>query len=108
MPRGYVEIEDVESSGGESHAVKESAATRKRHRELVESFFPEPGTAPFLCYDLENQYFQGPAKGGGAYASISILDPMITIERHHGKYHIAARFNVETTILCYEAQKRFK
>jgi hypothetical protein len=33
---------------------------------------------------------------------------MIMIERHHRKYHIAARFNVETTILRYEAQKRFK
>ncbi|KAH6856921.1 hypothetical protein B0I37DRAFT_368797 [Chaetomium sp. MPI-CAGE-AT-0009] len=41
------------------------------------------------------------------YVAVSILDPLITIERHHGKYHVAARFNMETTILnYYENQQR--
>ncbi|KAK1751200.1 hypothetical protein QBC47DRAFT_392424 [Echria macrotheca] len=52
--------------------------------------------------------FDGPRdKTTKPFASVSILDPVITIERHHGKYHVAARFNMETTILnYYENQKR--
>ncbi|KAL4971180.1 hypothetical protein BDW66DRAFT_146562 [Aspergillus desertorum] len=37
------------------------------------------------------------------YASIAILDPIITIERRHSKYYIAARFNIETAILNYSS-----
>ena len=61
---------------------------------------------PVLFYDLENQYFIGPRKGQGAYVSMSVLDPVIIVERHHEKYHITASFNIETTILRYNAQKK--
>lgn len=50
-------------------------------------------------YDLGNQYFQGPEDG--AYISVYILDPIVTIERHRDKYHISTAFNMETTILRY-------
>jgi hypothetical protein len=56
------------------------------------------------CYLLPNLSARGPSNATSPYASISILDPLITIERHHGKYHVAARFNIETTILNYENQ----
>src|ERR1700734_2035108 len=67
----------------------------------------QPGKEPVRLYDLENQYFKGPGKGQGAYASVCVLDPVITLERHHGKFHIAARFNIETTILRYITQKGY-
>jgi hypothetical protein len=53
------------------------------------------------CYYLHNLVFQGP------YVSISVLDPLMTIERHHGKYHVATRFNIETTILNYESSMKY-
>jgi hypothetical protein len=53
------------------------------------------------CYYLHNLVFQGP------YVSISVLDPIMTIERHHGKYHVATRFNIETTILNYESSMKY-
>jgi hypothetical protein len=54
------------------------------------------------CYLLEDLSFAGPQNPSSKpYASISILDPIITVERHHGKYFVAARFNLETTILGY-------
>ena len=56
-------------------------------------------------YPLKNLTSVGP-KGKRPYASICILDPVITVERHDEKYHVAARFNIETTILHYEMQKR--
>lgn len=61
----------------------------------------------FSSYHLQDLTFIGP-KGtkGSPYVSIAVLDPIITIERHHGKYHIAARFNIETAILNYAMQKR--
>jgi len=60
------------------------------------------------CYLLRSISFDGPQHAStGPYASVSILEPLITIERHHGKYHIAARFNIEATLLdYYENQKR--
>jgi hypothetical protein len=65
--------------------------------------------APILCLDLENQLdLQSQHVEGRPYASVSVLDPAITIERHGGKYHIAARFNLETTILDYHAKKRLE
>lgn len=44
-------------------------------------------------------------KGTAPYTSVCILDPCITIERHGGKLHVAARFNIETTILQYHSKK---
>jgi len=38
-----------------------------------------------------------------AFASTSIVDGTVTIELHGDKYHIAARFNVETTISGYNS-----
>ena len=61
---------------------------------------------PVSRCDLPNQYFTGPRNGQGVYASAHILDSIITIERHDGNYHIAASFNVETTILQYDSNKR--
>jgi len=61
---------------------------------------------PVLCLNLNEQPFSGPDEGRGAYCSFSILNPAITIERHGGEYHVTARFNLETTILGYEEQKK--
>ncbi|RKK66282.1 hypothetical protein BFJ69_g15546 [Fusarium oxysporum] len=59
----------------------------------------------FTSYHLQDLTFTGPSgHKRPAYASIAILDPIITIERRHGKYHIAARFNIETAILDYASQ----
>jgi hypothetical protein len=60
----------------------------------------------FQCYLLPNLYFRGPEDTAKPYASLCVLDPIITVERHHGKYHVAARFNVEATILNYENSTR--
>jgi hypothetical protein len=61
---------------------------------------------PILCLDVADQYFQGPERSKGPYAAISVVDPVITVERHGGKYHIAARFNIETTIQGYSTKRR--
>ena len=65
---------------------------------------------PAIIVDLNDQFFRGPVsqkdqKGIAPYTSVSILDPCITIERHGGRLHIAARFNIETTILQYHSKK---
>jgi hypothetical protein len=59
----------------------------------------------FLYYNRENQHFKGPRGASGAYASISVLDPIIKIEHYNMAYHVAVRFNIETTILGYDTQK---
>ncbi|KAL3458365.1 hypothetical protein BJX64DRAFT_279954 [Aspergillus heterothallicus] len=60
----------------------------------------------FTSYHLQDLTFTGPQRQKRpAYASLAILDPIITIERHHGKYHIAARFNIETAILNYVSRE---
>jgi hypothetical protein len=64
------------------------------------------GKDPYLSAPLKNQYLHKPEHSKRAYVSISILDPAITIERHHERYHIAARFNFETTILQYDTRQR--
>ncbi|KAL2786294.1 hypothetical protein BJX66DRAFT_328664 [Aspergillus keveii] len=59
-------------------------------------------------FGLRDQWFKGPnanAKGAPC-VSIGVLDPLITVERHHGKYHITARFHVETTIVDYNAHRK--
>ena len=60
----------------------------------------------FKSFDLENQHFKGPRRRQGEYASISVFDPIINIELLDGLYHIAARFNLETTILGYDSHRR--
>jgi hypothetical protein len=62
-------------------------------------------------FGLRDQWFRGPnananAKGAPC-VSIGVLDPLITVERHHGKYHITTRFHVETTIVDYNAHRMF-
>lgn len=61
---------------------------------------------PALYVDLDDQYFVGPSNRKEAYASFHVLDPIITVERHGDEFHIAARFNIETTILGYGSRKR--
>ncbi|KAL3483945.1 hypothetical protein BJX62DRAFT_244422 [Aspergillus germanicus] len=61
-------------------------------------------------FGLRDQWFRGPnantnAKGAPC-VSIGVLDPLITVERHHGKYHITARFHLETTIVDYNAHRK--
>jgi hypothetical protein len=64
--------------------------------------------AGFASYHLQDLTFTGPQDTKRKpYASLAILDPIITIERRHGKYHIAARFNIETAILNYASQTKF-
>ncbi|KAL3447636.1 hypothetical protein BJX65DRAFT_276505 [Aspergillus insuetus] len=67
--------------------------------------------AGFASYHLQDLTFTGPQDSSSninikPYASIAILDPIITIERRYGKYHIAARFNIETAILNYASQMK--
>ncbi|KAJ0421472.1 hypothetical protein BJY00DRAFT_312077 [Aspergillus carlsbadensis] len=73
--------------------------------------------AGFASYHLQDLTFTGPQDSSSSsssnsdskikpYASLAILDPIITIERRHGKYHIAARFNIETAILNYASQTK--
>jgi hypothetical protein len=95
----------LELSGGSEAPDKGSKATDAKPGLSLTVNKKAAALEPFACYNIENQYFNGP-KGKGAYASICVLDPIITIERHHGKYHIAAAFNIETTILRYSTQKR--
>ncbi|KAB8227240.1 uncharacterized protein BDW43DRAFT_255651 [Aspergillus alliaceus] len=59
----------------------------------------------FTSYHLQDITCKGPqGHKRPPYASIAILDPIITIEKRHGKYHIAARFNIETAILDYASR----
>jgi hypothetical protein len=60
----------------------------------------------FSSKDLDNQYFKGPKEGRGAYASVCVLDPILTIEHRDKEYHVAVNFHLETTILGYDKQKR--
>lgn len=59
-----------------------------------------------IFIDLQDQCFLGPKNRKSPYASFCILDPVITVEKHDGNLHIAARFNLETTILRYSSHKR--
>ncbi|GKZ38934.1 hypothetical protein AbraIFM66950_011508 [Aspergillus brasiliensis] len=59
----------------------------------------------FTSYHLQDITCKGPqGHKRPPYASIAVLDPIITIEKRHGKYHIAARFNIETAILNYASR----
>ncbi|KAF5724799.1 hypothetical protein FMUND_476 [Fusarium mundagurra] len=61
----------------------------------------------FSSYHLRDVTFTGPCgHKRPPYASLAILDPIITVERHFGKYHIAARFNIETAILDYASNRK--
>jgi hypothetical protein len=65
----------------------------------------EPDNSSIAYFAVKDQWFIGPKIA--PYVSTCVLDPLITVERHHGKYHITARFNVESTILDYHQNKRF-
>ncbi|KAL3449639.1 hypothetical protein BJX65DRAFT_272776 [Aspergillus insuetus] len=64
----------------------------------------EPARNSVAYFTLKDQCFRGPYPA--PYTTVCVLDPLITVERHHGKYHITARFNVETSILDYHVNKR--
>jgi hypothetical protein len=68
---------------------------------------PQMRKAPAMIVNLDDQSFLGPEEGGDSYTSIGVLNPCITIERHGQQIHIAARFNIETTIQDYSSAKRF-
>jgi len=61
----------------------------------------------FLLYNLLDQHLKSPRKRRGPYISVSILDPVIIVERYYKKYYIAAKFNIEMTILGYNQYERF-
>jgi hypothetical protein len=63
---------------------------------------------PAVQINLRDQSFSGPANAKVPYSSMCILSPSITIERHGDMIHIAARFNMETTILRYDSNKRYR
>ncbi|KAJ6164040.1 hypothetical protein N7470_002712 [Penicillium chermesinum] len=65
--------------------------------------FDEQERKNVAYFGLRDQWFRGQNAKGAPYVSIGVLDPLITVERHHGKYHITARFHVETTIIDYKA-----
>jgi hypothetical protein len=69
--------------------------------------FDEQQSNNVAYFGLRDQWLRGSNARGAPYVSIGILDPLITVERHHGKYHITARFHVETTIVDYSAHKKF-
>ena len=62
--------------------------------------------ASIAYFLIRNEELIGPTDGQ-PYASICVLDPLITVERHSNNYHITARFHLETTILGYSTHKRF-
>lgn len=62
---------------------------------------------PAVSIDLKDQVFQGPKLAKRPYASILILNPILTIERHADAYYFSCRFNIETTILGYETRPGF-
>lgn len=63
---------------------------------------------PAIQINLHDQSFSGPTNAKAPYSSLCILSPSITIERHRDEIHIAARFNMETTILRYDGNKRYR
>jgi hypothetical protein len=65
-----------------------------------------PPKEPAIFVDLQDQYSIRPNDEKGPYSSFYILDPVITVERHDKEIRIAARFNIETTVLRYNSQKR--
>jgi hypothetical protein len=67
--------------------------------------FDEPDKSSIAYFAVKDQWFTGPKNA--PYASICVLDPLMTVERHHGQYHITARFNIETTVLEYDLRKMF-
>ncbi|KAJ5641795.1 hypothetical protein N7490_005795 [Penicillium lividum] len=66
--------------------------------------FNEPDNSSIAYFGVKDQSLTGP--DNAPYTSTYVLDPLITVERHHGKYHITARFNIETTIVGYNLRKR--
>ena len=62
--------------------------------------------ASIAYFLIRNEELIGPTDGQ-PYASICVLDPLITVERRSNNYHITARFHLETTILGYSTHKRF-
>lgn len=66
--------------------------------------FDELDKSSIAFFAVKYRCFSGPKNA--PYASICVLDPLITVERHHGKYHVTVRFNIETTILDYHLHKR--
>ena len=57
-----------------------------------------------LNIDLKDKHFCGPQQAKQPYASVSILNPVLTIERHADYYYFSCRFNIETTVLSYESK----
>lgn len=70
--------------------------------------FDEQEKKNVAYFGLRDQWFRGPNAKGAPCVSIGVLDPLITVERHHGKYHITAWFHVETTIVDYNARRKFE
>ena len=85
-------------------AVEEEESTMSTEEESITSVGEELDSVQW--YPLRNLTSVGPKESKRPYASICIIDPVITVERHDEKYHVAVRFNMETTILHYETQKR--
>ena len=73
---------------------------------MASSAKPKAGADTFPCIYLPNQFSSGPEKASGHHISTFIIDPVITIERHNEKFHISARFDIETAIEGYSSQTR--
>ena len=108
------EEQDGEGSWGttmEAQEKEELGAVEEEYESTIStseetSTTADGGFESIQWYPLKNLTSVGPKESKRPYASIYIIDPVITVERHHGKYHVAVRFNIETTILHYEAQRR--
>jgi len=105
VPEGYVPATapTYYGSNGYMYPIRRSEGVPGAILINNELFEPEKD---FSSKDLENQSFKGPKKGRGAYASVCVLDPILTIEHRDKEYHVAVNFHLETTILGYNTQKR--
>lgn len=72
---------------------------KPRNPDLAKIFYIDVGNQ----LDLQDTPFPSLKK---PYASVSVLDTVITVERHGGNYHVSARFNIETTIEDYNSRER--
>lgn len=68
---------------------------------------PAPRIEPAMIVNLDDQFPIGPETASNPYTSVGVLAPCITIERHGQQLHIAARFNIETTIQNYSSANRY-
>ncbi|GAB1318337.1 hypothetical protein MFIFM68171_08547 [Madurella fahalii] len=66
-----------------------------QHTEALRTRRSMNRRAPAIIVNLDNQFLTG------AHASLCVLAPIITVEKRRGELLVAARFNLETSVLEY-------